>query len=177
MAGGRQIEFRNELGCRILVVFKGAGFDFSYVPSFAGRPGPPPAVLLFAGIKMHLSIRDDSNISPTLQKLHHFLAAPRHRRPTRFRLRILFRSPQVSSVEFKIHLSEFSLRRHSNRKALVFEQYRLPALDKRLLVDSQKRAFEGERHNRILPRARSLPAGARPFKKPNGNATQVVLMG
>jgi hypothetical protein len=32
-AGGRQIEGGNDFGCRILVVFKGAGFDFSFIPS------------------------------------------------------------------------------------------------------------------------------------------------
>jgi hypothetical protein len=33
LAGGRQIESGDELGCRILVVFKGAGFDFSFRPA------------------------------------------------------------------------------------------------------------------------------------------------
>ena len=92
---------------------------------------------------MQLSIRDDGNVSSTLQELHYFLPAPRHRRPTGFRLWILFQPPQIPSVELKIQLSEFSLRRHPNRKALLFEQYRLPVFDKRLLVDNQKRVFEG----------------------------------
>jgi hypothetical protein len=35
---------------------------------------------------MHLSILDGRNVSSTLQKLHYFLAAPRHCCPTRFRL-------------------------------------------------------------------------------------------
>jgi len=91
---------------------------------------------------MHLSIRNNRNVSSPLQELHHLLAAPRYRRPTGFRLRILFQPPQLSSIESKIHLLEFSLCRHSNRKALLFEQYRLPVFNKRLLVDSQKCVFE-----------------------------------
>src|SRR5882762_7912130 len=39
-AGGRQIECRNNVGCRILVVSKGAGFDFSLATLSGGRPGP-----------------------------------------------------------------------------------------------------------------------------------------
>src|SRR5258705_3198437 len=70
-AGGRQIECRNNVGCRILVVFKGAGFDFSLATLSGGRAGPPPSALLFARIQMHLSVRDDRNISSTLQELHH----------------------------------------------------------------------------------------------------------
>jgi hypothetical protein len=96
-----------------------------------------PRLLPFAGIKMHLPIRDDGKVSSTLQELHYFLAAPSHRRPTGFRLRILFQSSQISSVVLKIDLFQFSLCRHSNRKALLFEQYRLPVFDKGLLVDSQ----------------------------------------
>ena len=91
---------------------------------------------------MHLSIRDDRNVSSTLQELHYFLAAARQRCPTRCRFGILFQSPQIFSIEVKIDLFEFSLCRHSNRKALIFEQYRLPVFDKRLLVDSSKRVFE-----------------------------------
>src|SRR5258708_15609410 len=53
------------LGAASLVVFKGAGFDFSLATLSRGRPGPPPSVLLFARIKMHLSIRDDRNLSST----------------------------------------------------------------------------------------------------------------
>jgi len=85
---------------------------------------------------MHLSIGDDGDVSSTLQELHHFLTAPRHYCPTGFRFGILFQSAQISSVALKIDLFEFSLCRHSNRKALVFEQYRLPVFDKRLLVNS-----------------------------------------
>jgi hypothetical protein len=117
------------------LVFKGAGFDFSYVPSFGGWLCPP-GVLLFAGIQMHLSIRDDRNISSTLQELHYFLAAPRHCCPTGFRLGILFQSPQIFSIVLKIDLLEFSLRRQSNRKALFFERNRLPVFHERLLIDS-----------------------------------------
>jgi hypothetical protein len=91
---------------------------------------------------MHLSIRDDGNVSSTLQELHYFLAAPRHCRPTGFRLGILFQSSQIFSIVLKIDLFEFSLCRHSNRKALIFEQDGLPVFDQRLLVDSQKRVFE-----------------------------------
>src|SRR5258707_545274 len=94
----------------------------------------PPSVLLFARIKMHLSIRDDRNVSSALQELHYFLAAPRHRRPARFRLGILFQSPQISSVVLKFDLFEFSLCPRSNRKALLFEQYRLPVFDNRLFI-------------------------------------------
>ena len=94
-------------------------------------------------IEMHLSIRGDRDVSSTLQELHYFLPAPCHCRPTGFRLGILFQSPQVSSVELKIDLPEFSLCCYSNRKALLFEQYRLPVFDERLLVDSQERVFEG----------------------------------
>jgi len=85
---------------------------------------------------MHLSIGDDRNVSPALQELHYFLAAPRHRRPTGFRLRILFQSPQIFSLVLKIHLLEFSLRRHSNRKVLLSEHYRLPVFDQRLLIST-----------------------------------------
>jgi len=116
---------------------------FLWLPYPAGGLVPPPPVLLFARIKMHPSVRDDRNISSILQKLHYFLAAPRHRCPTGFRLAILFQSPQIFSVELKIHLFQFSLRRHSNRKALIFERNRLPVFDKRLLIDSQKRVFKG----------------------------------
>ena len=91
---------------------------------------------------MHLSIRNHRKVSSTLQKLHHFFAAPRHCRPTRFRLGILFQSPQIFSIVLKIDLFQFSLCCHSNRKPPVFEQYRLPVFDKRLFVDSQKRVFE-----------------------------------
>ena len=92
---------------------------------------------------MHLSIRNDSNVSPTLQELHYLLPAPGHCRPTRFCLGILLQSPQISSVKLKIDLPEFSLCCHSNRKALIFERYGLPVFDERLLVDSQKGIFEG----------------------------------
>jgi len=85
---------------------------------------------------MHLPIRDDGNVSSTLQELHYFLAAPRHCRPTRFCLLILFQSPQIFAIELEIDLFEFSLCCHSNRKALIFEQYRLPVFGKQLLVDS-----------------------------------------
>ena len=91
---------------------------------------------------MHLSIRDDGNVFSTLQELHYFLAAPRHCRPTGFRLGILLQSPQIFSIELKIDLFEFSLCCHSSREALIFEHYRFPVFDKRLLVDSQKRVFE-----------------------------------
>ena len=124
---------------------------FLWLPYPAGGLAHPPSVLLFARIQMHLSIRDDRNVSSALQKLHYFLAAPRHCCPTGFRLGILFQSPQISSIVLKIDLFQFSLRRHSNRKALIFERNRLPVFDKRLLVDSQKRVFEGVRHNRMLP--------------------------
>jgi hypothetical protein len=97
-----------------------------------------PDALLFARIEMHLSIRDDGNVSSTLQELHYFLAAPCHCRPTGFRLGILFQSSQIFSIVLKIDLFEFSLCRHTNWKALIFEQDRLPVFDKRLLVDSQK---------------------------------------
>jgi len=30
LAGGRQIDLQNGFGCSILVVFEGAGFDFSF---------------------------------------------------------------------------------------------------------------------------------------------------
>src|SRR5258708_7518284 len=59
----------------------------------------PPSVLLFARIQMRLSVRDNRDVSSTLQELHLLLAALRHCRPTRFRLRILFQSPQISSIE------------------------------------------------------------------------------
>jgi len=59
-------------------------------------PLPPHRPNLSAD-KMRLSIRNYRNVSSTLQKLHHSLPALRHRRPTRFRLRILFQSPQISS--------------------------------------------------------------------------------
>src|SRR5258705_5756732 len=93
---------------------------FLWLPYPAGGLVHPPPVLLFARIKMHLSIRDDRNVSTTLQELHHLLAAPRHCSPTGFRLGILFQSPQIFSIELKIHLFQFSLRRQSNRKALLF---------------------------------------------------------
>lgn len=32
-AGGRHIDGVNDFGCRILVIFKGAGFDFPFVSS------------------------------------------------------------------------------------------------------------------------------------------------
>jgi len=92
---------------------------------------------------MQLSVGDDGNVSSTLEELHYFPAAPRHCRPTGFRLGILFQSPQIFSLVLKIDLFEFSLGYRSNRKALIFERYRLPVFNKGLLVDSQKRVFEG----------------------------------
>jgi len=85
---------------------------------------------------MDLSVGCDGNVSSTLEELHYFLAAPRHCGPRGFRLGILFQSPQISSIELKIDLLEFSLCRHSNWEALLFERYRLPVFDKGLLVDS-----------------------------------------
>jgi hypothetical protein len=102
-----------------------------------------PGVLLFAGIGMQLSVGDDGDVSSTLEKLHYFLAAPRHCGPTGFRLGILFQSAQLFSIELKIDLFEPSLGCHSKRKPLLFEQYRIPVFNKGLLVDSQKRVFEG----------------------------------
>jgi hypothetical protein len=58
---------------------------------------------------MHLSIRDDGNVSSIFQELHYFLAAPRHCGPAGFRLGILFQSPQIFSIESKIDLFQFSL--------------------------------------------------------------------
>ena len=92
---------------------------------------------------MHLSIGDDRDVSSALQELHYFLAAPGHCCPTGFRFGVLFQPAQISSVELKIDLFEFSLCCHSNRKALLFEQYSLLVFDKRLLADSQERVFEG----------------------------------
>jgi hypothetical protein len=44
---------------------------------------------------MHLPIRDDRNILPPLQELHHFLPVSRHLCPARFRIGVLFEMSQV----------------------------------------------------------------------------------
>src|SRR5882762_1016441 len=58
---------------------------------------------------MYCRIDYHSDIPPTFQELHYFLALPRHRCPTRFRVRVLLQSTQIFSIELKIAIC-FSFR-------------------------------------------------------------------
>ena len=84
---------------------------------------------------MHFAIRDDRNVLPPLQELHHLLCFSRHLGPARCRTGVLFESSQFSSFELEIELFEFSLCCWSNREGFVFERDYLLVFDQRLLID------------------------------------------
>src|SRR5579859_3767112 len=75
--------------------FSSEHFNFQSLTLSHRRPLP---------IKVNFRVYDHRNIFPPFQKLHHLSALPRHLRPSRFGVRILFQSPQFSILETEIHL-------------------------------------------------------------------------
>src|SRR5882762_8124582 len=76
-AGGRQIECRNNVGCRILVVSKGAGFDSSLATLSVGQPGSPLLRSLGGrGFKFTLRIEGPRRKPPQKQFFPQSLSPP-----------------------------------------------------------------------------------------------------
>src|ERR1700682_1857440 len=99
-----------------------------------------------ATIQRHLPIHHVRHIAPLAEKLHHLLALPCQRGPSRFRFWVLFKPSDFFSIEDEINFVQLALRSSHDGVSFSSQNNRFGVVNESLSPNFNKCFFKGRFH-------------------------------